>query len=142
MSPYFLSASIVVSSIVIYQVCMKLIPEGVNPVSALLTFYLSALLCTLVAAGVFRLHENMLSMSHFTWPAVLVGVAIVGIEFGYLYMYRSGWSLSAAPILGMGGAAVLLTVIGYFGFQQAISVRQISGIGLCLIGLYLLSAQK
>ena len=106
MRPYFLSASIVSSSIVVYQICMKVIPEGVNPVSALLTFYLSALVCTLAAAPIFKLQEGMLSLSNFTLPAVLVGVAIVGIEFGYLYMYRSGWTLSAAPLMGMGSAAV------------------------------------
>ena len=76
-SPYLLSATIVVSSIVVYQVCMKLVPEGINPVSALLTFYVSALICTLLTAAVLGLHEGMLSINQFTWPAVLVGVAIV-----------------------------------------------------------------
>ena len=139
MSPYFLSASIVISSIVVYQICMKVIPEGVNPVSALLTFYLSALVCTLAAAPIFKLQEGMLSLSNFTLPAVLVGVAIVGIEFGYLYMYRSGWTLSAAPLIGMGSAAVVLAFIGFTWFQDPISLRKVAGVALCLIGLYLLS---
>ena len=139
MSPYFLSASIVISSIVVYQICMKVIPEGVNPVSALLTFYLSALVCTLAAAPIFKLQEGMLSLSNFTLPAVLVGVAIVGIEFGYLYMYRSGWTLSAAPLMGMGSAAVILALIGFTWFQDPISVRKLAGVAFCLFGLYLLS---
>lgn len=142
MSPYLLSASIVVSSIVVYQICMKTIPQGINPVSALLTFYLSALVCTLLAGTIFRLNEGMFSLSQFTWPAVLVGVAIVGVEFGYLFMYRSGWTLTAAPLIGMGGAAVLLTIIGYIWFQQPMSLRYAFGIVLCLSGLYLLSPQK
>jgi drug/metabolite transporter (DMT)-like permease len=141
MSPYFLSAAVVITSIVVYQICMKVIPQGVNPVSALLTFYLSALVCTLIAAPLFRLQEGMFSLTQFSWPAVLVGVAIVGIEFGYLLMYRSGWTLSAAPLIGMGSAAVILAVIGFVWFQEAVSVRHIGGVALCLSGLYLLSSR-
>lgn len=141
MSPYFLSAFVVVSSIVVYQVCMKVIPESINPISALLTFYVSALVCTVLAAGAFRMTDNMLSVNQFSLPAGLVGVAIVGIELGYLYMYRSGWTLSAAPLLGMGGAAIILCVIGYVWFQQPMSFKQVSGVALCLAGLYLMSPQ-
>jgi len=141
MSPYFLSAFVVVSSIVVYQVCMKLIPEGINPISALLTFYISALVFTLLAASMFKLSDNLLSVNQFTLPAVLVGLAIVGIELGYLYMYRSGWALSAAPLFGMGGAAIVLCVIGYFAFQQPMTLKQLCGMGMCLAGLYLISPQ-
>ena len=141
MSPTLLSAAVVIVSIVAYQICMKLVPHGVNPVSALLTFYVSALACTLIAAPIFKLQEGMFSVSEFTWPAVLVGIAIVGIEFGYLYMYRSGWTLSAAPLIGMGSAAVILAVVGFLFFQDGFSIRHAAGVVLCLSGLYLLSSK-
>lgn len=139
MTPQFISAAVVVASIVMYQICMKSIPEGVNPISALVTFYLSALVCTMLAARFFADSGAVFSMSEFSWAAVLVGVAIVGIELGYLLMYRSGWTLAAAPLIGMGGAAIILTVIGMAVFRQPITIKTVAGVGLCLYGLYLLT---
>lgn len=139
MTPQFVSAAVVITSVVMYQICMKSVPEGVNPVSALLTFYLSALVCTLLASRFFADTGTVFSISEFSWAAALVGVAIVGIELGYLLMYRSGWTLAAAPLIGMGGAAIILTVIGMAFFRQPITPKTIAGVGLCLYGLYLLT---
>lgn len=138
MTPQIGTAAIVICSIAMYQICMKSIPEGINPLNALVTFYLSALVCTLVAGKLLTTNEPFLTTSAFSWQAVLVGVAIVGIELGYLLMYRSGWHLAVAPLIGMGGAVVLLTVIGLAVFRQPLPIRHFLGLSLCLFGLYLL----
>lgn len=141
MNPQVGSVTIVVLSIVLYQLCMKGIPEGVNPVSALITFYVSALLCTLVTAKLFPGGELSLSSSDFSWQAALVGVAIVGIELGYLLMYRSGWNIAVAPLIGMGIAAVLLAIIGALFFRQPATLRYFCGLAMCLYGFYLIVPQ-
>jgi len=136
------SAAIVIASIVAYQICMKVIPTHVNPISALVTFYTTALLCTLVAARFIPVDMPSWSTAEFSWAAVFVGIAIVGIELGYLLMYRSGWNLATAPLLVMGGAAVLLVPISLLVFRQPWSARYLFGMALCLYGLYLLSPQE
>lgn len=138
MNSQFGSATIVVLSIVLYQLCMKSVPEGVNPVSALVTFYVSALLCTLLTARLFPGGELALSFSDFSWQAALVGVAIVGIELGYLLMYRSGWNIAVAPLMGMGIAAVILAVLGALFFRQPATFRYFCGLAMCLYGFYLI----
>ncbi len=136
------SAAIAIASVVTYQICMKVIPEDLNPISALVTFYITALICTLIAAKFVPVSTPSWSFAEFSWTAVFVGVAIVGIELGYLLMYRSGWHLAAAPLVVMGGTAVLLTPIGFAIFRQPWSLRYLLGIMLCLYGLYLLSPQE
>ena len=141
MSPHFLSAAMVISAIAMYQICMKTIPDGVNPASALITFYVSALVFTIIAAKLFMPNEAIFSADEFSWAAALVGIAIVGIELGYLLMYRSGWSLAAAPLIGMGGSAIILIIVSFIFFKEPVSLRTLSGVGLCLIGLFLLTPQ-
>ena len=139
MTQYMTSAGLVISSIVVYQLCMKSVPAGLNPMSALATIFTSALICTFIASRLFAFEGPSFSFSEVSWQAALVGVAIVGIELGYLLMYRSGWTLAAATLIGMGGAAVLLAIIGAVAFQQPLSLRYILGIALCISGLYLLA---
>jgi hypothetical protein len=136
------TAAITIGSVVMYQVCMKIIPHHLNPISALVTFYATALVCTVVAAKLLPIDVPGWTIADFSWTAVVVGVAIVGIELGYLLMYRSGWHLAAAPLVVMGGTAVLLVPIGLLVFRQPWSLRYLFGIALCLYGLYLLSPQK
>ena len=136
------SALIVVASLATYHVFIKLIPHDLNPVSALVTFYGTALVCTLFAAKFAPVSTQGWSIAEFSWAAVLVGVAIVGIELGFLLMYRSGWHLSVAPLFTMGAATVLLVPIAVLIFRQPFSARYFFGLALCLCGLYLLTPQR
>ena len=139
MSGQISSALIVIASIAMYQIGMKLTPEHINPVSALVTFYVTALLCTLIAAKLMPVSMPSISLAEFSWAAVLVGVAIVGIELGFLMMYRNGWNLSTGPVITMGGAVMLLLPVSFLVFGQPWSLRNLAGIVLCLGGLYLLA---
>ena len=139
MTPQLLSALLVIASIAMYQICMKSIPEGLSPFSALITFYLSALIFTVIAAKLIPIEDFSIAQVTFSWPAALVGLAIVGIELGYLLMYRSDWSLAVAPLIGMGGSAIILLVVGLLFFKEPVSLRMLSGMAMCLIGLYLLT---
>ena len=136
------TAGIAIAFVVIYQLCMKVIAEDLNPISALVTFYVTALVCTRIGARFLPVSMPAWSYAEFSWAAAGVGVAIVGIELGFLLMYRTGWHLSTAPMVVMGGAAVLLIPVAWLVFQQPWSARYFFGLVLCLSGLYLLAPQK
>ena len=142
MTAQFSSALIVVASIVLYQVGMKLVPHSFSPITVLLTFYSTALICTLVAAQFLPADQPRFSMANFSWAAVVVGVAIVGIELGYLLMYRSDWHLAIAPLVTMGTATIILLPISLLVFHQPWSTRYLFGLLFCVCGLYLLAPQK
>jgi len=142
MTPQITTAAIAIASVVTYQLCMKVVPQDLNPISALVTIFSTALVCTLIAAKFAPVDPPSWSLAEFSWAPVFVGVAIVGIELGYLLMYRSGWHLAAAPLVVMGAAAVVLTPIGFVVFRQPWSAKFVLGLALCLYGLYLLSPQE
>ncbi len=136
------SVALAIGSVVAYQICMKIVPESLNPINVLVTFYVSALVFTLAAARFLPVDAPSWTLSEFSWVAVGVGIAIVGIELGFLLMYRSGWHVGLAPLVVMGGAAILLMPVAIFVFGQAWTPRFLVGIVLCMYGLYLLAPQE
>jgi len=136
------SAAVVIASLAMYQIFIKTVPTELNPLIALVTLYVTALVCTLLAIKFAPIDAPHWSLSEFSWPAVAVGIAIVGIEIGYLFMYRSGWHLAAAPLIAVGGAAVVLIPVSVLVFRQPWSARYGFGILICLYGLYLLSPRE
>lgn len=136
------SAAVAIASLAMYQIFIKTVPTELNPLIALVTFYVTALVCTLLAIKFAPIDAPHWSLSEFSWPAVAVGIAIVGIEIGYLFMYRSGWHLAAAPLIAVGGAAVVLIPVSVLVFRQPWSARYGFGILICLYGLYLLSPRE
>ncbi len=137
-----MSVALAIASAAAYQICMKIVPEGLNPISVLVTFYTTALIFTLVVARFIPVDAPNWSLSEFSWAAACVGVAIVGIELGFLLMYRSGWHVGAAPLVVMGGAAVVLVPVAILIFKQPWSPRFLIGIVVCLYGLYLLAPRE
>ena len=145
MNQQIVSAAIVIVSIVVYQTNMKLVSGELNPLHVLATIFSTALICTLLALKFLpatQTASNVPFLQNFPLSAVLVGLAIVGIELGYLLMFRSGWHLASAPLVTMGGAAVILAVIGAMFFNQSLTVKSVSGLIIVLIGLYLLSPKE
>ncbi|MDN5308232.1 MAG: hypothetical protein PWP16_1595, partial [Eubacteriaceae bacterium] len=61
----------------------------------------------------------------------------VGIELGYLFLYRSGFKISSSSLIANITVAILLIIIGVFLYHEQISIKQLLGISLCLGGLLL-----
>ena len=66
----------------------------------------------------------------------LLGVAIVGLEVGFIYAYKIGWPVSSAQLIANSILAVVLIFVGVLLYHEAISVKKVVGILICLVGLY------
>lgn len=77
---------------------------------------------------------------NFSVYSLLLGVAIVGLETGYIYLYRAGWQISRGAMTANTCLAVALLFIGKFMYGEDISLRQVCGVFVCLGGLYLMKA--
>ena len=73
------------------------------------------------------------------WASAAVGVSIVGVELAVLLAYRNGWRVSLLSVIGNTASALLLVGIGLVVFHEHLSVRNVTGIGLCLVGLALIT---
>ncbi|NDL68256.1 EamA family transporter [Clostridiales bacterium F-3ap] len=138
MLKYTLPILLVVSSNIIYHVSSKTTPRGANPFASLLVTYLlagtlTALLLLVDSAGrQVPVLEQFRNVNH---TAALLGVAIVGLEFGYLMVYRAGWNISLGSLVANISLAASLVVVGVLFFGEKLTSNHAVGILLCIAGL-------
>jgi multidrug transporter EmrE-like cation transporter len=76
------------------------------------------------------------------WASIGLAIAVVGIEFGFLLVYRSGWNLGIAAVLTNVVASLILLPVAIFFFKDRISWVNIVGILVCLVGLVMLNWKR
>jgi drug/metabolite transporter (DMT)-like permease len=88
--------------------------------------------------------ENGLAveLKKLNWASIGLAVAVVGIEFGFLLTYRSGWNLGIAAVMVNVVASLLLIPVAIFFFKDKISWINIMGILVCLVGLVMLNWKR
>ena len=119
---------------------MKSMPGDVNPFAALMITYLVA---TIISAIIFVFMvgpSNVgVEISKINWTSVVLALAIVGLEVGYVFVYRAGWAVSTASVVANIGLACVLLIVGYFLYRENVSINQIVGIAVCMFGLILIN---
>ncbi len=133
---YFISAAIAVLAMVGYQVFIKKIPADVNPLVSVIAIYLVGLIvCVALLPFFLPTNQFIVHAQKIGWPHIIVGFAIVGIEMGFLLMYRSGWTLSTGYIMTSVAVNITLLAIGLLFFSEALSTVNVVGILLCIAGV-------
>jgi multidrug transporter EmrE-like cation transporter len=61
------------------------------------------------------------------------------IELGFLMMYRYGWNLSTGNIITGVVINLILVGLGVTLFDEKVSLINVSGIVLCILGVALIS---
>jgi uncharacterized membrane protein len=135
-----LPIALIVGSVVLYQVSQKLLPENINPWHALMLYYLLAFVMTVAATLVDRPSQSFLeSVRQSNWAVPLVALSIVGIEVGWILAFRAGGSLSLTGLIVNVTVAVVVIPLGLLFFKEKISLVNIAGMVLCVVGLILIS---
>ena len=131
---------VVILSNTFYNVCMKSMPGDVNPFGALMVTYLvAAIVSGIIFVYVVGLNNVGVELSKINWTSVVLALAIVGLEVGYVFVYRAGWTVSTASVVANIGLACVLIFVGYFLYQENVSFNQIVGIIVCMFGLVLIN---
>ena len=97
--------------------------------------YVTALIVSLLILPFYPGKALRASWRNLNWASVVVGVAIVGIELGFVVAYRAGWRISVASLIANVATALLLVAIGVVFFREHLSGRSVAGIALCILGL-------
>lgn len=133
---YVFSIIIIVVSNIIYNISSKAIPQKSNPFSSLLVTYLTGTIITIIAFKFYKTDKGFFqSFQDLNWTSIALGFGIVGIEFGYLMAYRSGWDISIGSLLANIILALILIPIGMLFFKEGFGINKILGIVFCIIGL-------
>lgn len=143
MSLFYVSITLAILSSALYHFSAKSTPANINFAIALVVTYAVALVITLATAFFFPAPNGILAeLKQLNWASFLLAIAIVGIEFGFLMVYRSGWNLGIAAVLVNVVASLLLLPVAIFLFKDKISWINMLGIFVCLAGLVMLNWKR
>ena len=129
-----------VFSDIFYQICAKSTPSNLNPFASLTVTYLVGAAISTVIFFITSGSGNLLAQwKEVNWSTFVLGLAIVGLEAGAIYMYKVGWAVNTGYIVKAILLAIALIAVGYFLYKESFSLNKALGILACLVGLYLIN---
>ena len=130
---------VVVGANTIYNISAKSTPTDVNSFASLAISYAIGMVLSLVMFFITSENKNLIAeLSKTNWTALALGVAIVALEFGYLCLYRAGWNISVGTLVANISLACVLLVVGILLYKETVSIKQIIGMVISAIGLFLI----
>lgn len=143
LSLFYFSISLAICSSALYHFVAKSTPSDVNFTVSLLVTYATAFIVTLFTFFFFPAKNGIMAeLKQLNWASIALAAAIVGIEFGFLLVYRAGWNLGIAAVLTNVVASLILLPVAVFFFKDKISWINITGIFICLVGLIMLNWKR
>ena len=140
MNLFQVSIAMTIAGTIGYHICNKAVSPTVHPLGSLLATYLVALVLSggllLADAGPSSLADSIRKLN---WASYALGLAVTAIELGFVLAYRAGWILSTAQLSSTIGASLLLVPIGTMLFHERLSLSNIAGIGISMVGIVLMS---
>lgn len=136
----YLPLLITVAGSTAYHVVQKYLPPNANPVLVLVVTYAVALVASLLLFLVWPLKESLqVEASRIGVPNVIMGLSIIGIEVGWVLAYRAGLNLNVGSLIGNLMVALVLLPIGVLFFREHLSLTNVAGVVLCIVGLVLIN---
>lgn len=131
---------IVVAANTLYNICTKSTPEDINSFASLFVTYLVASAASLGMFFITAREKNFIEeLAKANWTSYILGLVIVGLEFGFIAIYRAGWKISMGSVVANISLAFALVIVGALMYKEQVSLCQIIGVCVCAIGLYLIS---
>lgn len=123
-----------------YHLVLKVTPATTNPfLSLAATYAIGAMIFATVFAvspGTVPLRASLQTLN---WTAVVLAGVVVLLDLGYLMLYRAGFDVSLGQLVTQSAAALLLVVVGVAYFREKLTLVNVGGILLCVIGLWLIN---
>jgi len=131
---------VAIAGTVAYHIVMKLTPVGANP-------YLSLAVTYAVVTAAFAVVYVVLpgpaalrgAFGQLNWTALALGAVVVFLDLAFLMLYRGGFAVSLAQIIIQSTAALVLLAVGVAFFNDKLSMINVGGILLCVVGLWLIN---
>jgi len=143
MTLFYFSITLTICCSVLYHLSQKEIPANVNPaVSLIVAYVLSLVLCGILLYFLWPEEGLGSALLRLNWASYILPISIVGLEVGFLLVYRSGWNIGIAAVLVNVAASLILVPVAIWFFRDKLSVVNIVGILVCLAGLVMLNWQR
>lgn len=133
---YIWPVALIVASNVLYQVCAKGVPEGMDPFAALSVTYGVGAAVSLVFYFLMNRDGALLrEYGQINWAPVVLGLVIVGLEVGYIFAYKAGWPVSTVATVQSAFLAIALLALGALVYHEPVTRDKVLGVVICLVGL-------
>lgn len=131
---------LIIASFLIYHAVTHSLRADLDSLRFLLVVYAVSLLASAGLALTAGRGAGIASYRPLDWAlAVLLGLALVGIEYGFIAAYRAGWSVAIAPTFANVALAVLMLPVAMLLLGDRPSLVNMGGLFLCVIGLVLMT---
>lgn len=140
MLTHFLPVIIVVLSNTFYHISSKSTAQDANPFASLFVTYFVAAIITLILLLINTHFKSVLhTFTQLNWASFVLGIAIIGLEFGYIQAYRFGWNISVCSLICSVLLGIILLFIGILVYREQMTKQQFFGIILCLMGIFFIN---
>ena len=130
----------VILSNIVYNITTKETPKDANPFFSLIITYIVGAIISLVLYFTVTKPEGIYQEMHkLNWTSFALGFAIIGLETGYIFLYRAGWDISKGSLVANISLAVALVIIGILFYKEQLGWQQVAGIICCMAGLSLIN---
>lgn len=140
MFAYYWPIGLLVLSNVFYHITAKSLPANVD---SFLSMTITYLVGAAVSIGLYLTvgggDSFTVQLSHLNWTPFVLGLAVVGLEVGAIFMYKAGWEVSVGNIVQAIFVAIALLVVGVLNYKEALTGTKLAGIVACLVGIFLLN---
>jgi drug/metabolite transporter (DMT)-like permease len=132
---------LIVLSNAVYHIITKSTPSNASPFLSLTITYIIGAVITF---ALFRFSPAadkslLVNLKNLNWTSYALGLAIIGLEVGYIYLYRQGWNISIGSLVANILLAVVLIAVGLLFYKEQLALKQVAGVVLCITGLILIS---
>jgi hypothetical protein len=135
------SMVLVIAAQSLYQLAMKAVPPGANPLNVLIVAYGIAIAVCLVLSPLLGSSVTPTALRRLlTWPTLMLALSVVGIEMGYILAYRAGWKLGMTYAFASGATVAILALFGAFYFGEHLDLKKCLGLIFVLAGGWLVVA--
>ena len=140
---YYSAIVLTIISNVAYHIVQRVTPEKVPPLITLGATYATSMVLCFLFSPLFTPPGGWVeSLRKINWTSFALGVAIIGLELGFLLAYRAGWTVSTSALVSNVVVAILLLPIGALLFKEQLSSINTLGILVCLLGLVMVNWRR
>lgn len=141
MFSYIWPIGLVILANVFYNIITKSTPHSANAFLSLTVTYVVAAICSFILYLTQSEHKFMQDITKLNWTSFALGASIIGLEIGYIYVYRAGWKINTGSLVANISLACVLLVVGFLLYKETLSIRQVIGIVVCIGGLILVTVK-
>ena len=142
MKNFYLPIALAVGGNLLYHLSQKSMPKAANPLFVITLAYLFGIVVCVLYSFAYPHEKSFLdTLRESNWAVYAMGLGAVVIEIGFLLAYRGGWNISTAAVVCSTAVTLLLVPIGVLAFKEHLSVSNVVGLLLCIVGLVLVAKQ-